>query len=200
VARPPALVLTPAARDEAIERLQDHYARNDLEVEDFERRVELAENASTRDQLEAALAGLPVSDAEALVPAERSGQLTTRVSALLSSQQRRGRWKVPSRVVVNATLGSVELDLVDAEVTGEVDLEIKARLGSVTVVVPEGLGLEVEGSAVLGSFDHLVQDPASARDRRRVRIRGSAVLGSVEILVRKKSSGILTKLKELLEG
>jgi hypothetical protein len=200
MARTPALILTPAARDQAIARLQDHYAQNDIDVDDFERRVEVAEDARTTEQLQAALRGLPTPPSQALVVAERAGQLTTSVRALLSSTERKGRWRVPSRVVVRATLGSVELDLVEAQVEGEVDIEVRATFGSVRIVVPEGLAIEVNGSAVLGNFDHLVQEPASRRDRRRVRVSGRALMGSVEILVQRKSTGLLTKLKALLEG
>src|SRR5688500_14031698 len=105
------LVATPAARDRAIEQLQDHYARSHLELAEFERRVELAERATAAAQLVALCAGLPSFDA-ALVPA---GKVTSTIGATLGSTSRRGRWRVPSYVRVRALLGSVELDLCDAE-------------------------------------------------------------------------------------
>lgn len=196
----PALVLTPAARDEAIARLAEHYARNHLETVDYERRVELAENANTTAQLDEALAGLPSLDDTALVPRERSGQITTTVQALLSATSHRGKWRVPSRVVVNATLGAVELDLVEAEITGEVEIEVKATLGSVRIVVPEDLAVDVSGSAILGSFEHLSQGAASQRDRRSVRITGRCLLGSVEVVVKPTPKGLLSTVKGLLGG
>lgn len=196
----PALILTPAARDEAIARLAEHYARNHLETADYERRVELAENATTTAALDEALAGLPSLDDQALVPRERSGQMTTTVQALLSSATHRGRWKVPSRVVVNATLGAVELDLVDADIAGEVEIEVKALLGSVRIVVPEGLAVDVSGRAVLGSFDHLSQSAATSRDLRSVRITGRCLLGSVEVVVKQAPKGLLATVKGLLGG
>lgn len=197
----PALVLTPVARDEAIARLQEHYARNHLETAAFERRVEVAENATTTGQLEEALAGLPSLDDAALAVRERAGQLTTTVQALLSSTTHRGRWRVPSRVVVKATLGSVELDLVDADIPGDVDIEVTAILGNVRIIVPEGLFVETSGRAVLGSFDSLTQGAASRRDVRRVRIVGRAVLGSVEVVVRPPARrGLVATVKGLLEG
>jgi len=202
--RPPALILPPAARDAAIERLQDHYARDDLDVEQFERRVLAAENATTTAQLQDALAGLPAPPGSAaqaaLVPVERSGQLTTTVSALLSSTERRGPWRVPSRLVVKATLGNVELDLSEAQIDGEVDLQVSATFGSVRIIVPEGLALDVDGRAVLGSFEHLAQHARSRRDRRLLRVRGRALFGSVELRVKRQGTGLLTRLKRLLEG
>lgn len=200
MAKVPALILTPAARDEAIARLGEHYARNHLETADYERRVEQAERATTTAELDAALAGLPSLNDTALVPRERSGQLTTTVQALLSSATHRGRWKVPSRVVVNATLGAVELDLVEAEIAGEVEIEVKVLLGSVRIVVPEDLAVDVSGQAVLGSFDHLSQGSRASRDRRSVRITGKCLLGSVEVVVKPAPRGLLGAVKGLLGG
>lgn len=196
----PALILTPVARDNAIARLSEHYSRNHLETADFERRVERAENATTTAELEEALAGLPSLEEEALVPRERSGQLTTTVQALLSSATHRGKWRVPSRVVVNATLGNVELDLVEADIPADVDIEVKVLLGSVRIVVPAGLAVEMSGRAVLGSFDNLTQAPSSKRDVRRVRVSGSCLLGSVEVVVKPAERGLLATVKGLLGG
>lgn len=197
--RPPALILTPVAREQAIERLQEHYARNHLEVEDFERRVEKAERAKTTGELEDALAGLPPLEDRALVPAERSGQLTRTFQATLSSTTQRGKWRVPSRVVVGATFGSVELDLVEAEIPGDVDVEVAATFGSVRILVPDDVAVDVDGRALLGSFDHLSQSARAPSDERRVRITGRALLGSVEIVV-KKRPGLLSSVRSFFTG
>jgi hypothetical protein len=197
--RSPALVLTPVARDEAIARLQEHYARNHIEVAAFELRVEKAERATTTAELDAALAGLPVLDGDALVPAERSGQLTKSIQGVLAATTQRGRWRVPSRLVVSALAGSVELDLMEAEIGGAVDVLVKATFGNVRIIVPEGLAVEVTGSALLGRFDHLSQAAAAERDERRLHITGRAVFGSVEIVVRKRP-GLLDQVKDFFTG
>lgn len=196
----PALVLTPAARDDAIARLQEHYARNHLETVDYERRVERAEQATTTAQLDEALAGLPPLDENALVARERAGQRTTTVQALLSSASHRGRWRVPSRVVVSATLGSVELDLTDADISGDVDVDVNVMLGSVRIVVPDDLSVDMSGRAVLGSFDHLTQGGGKASSGRSVRVSGRCVLGSVEVVVRPTARGLLDTVKGFLTG
>src|SRR5207253_280247 len=101
---------------------------------------------------------------------------------------RRGRWRVPAHVIVKARLGSVELDLCDADIDRALTtIEVSAVLGSIEIWVPEGLHVECEGSALLGSFDHVVFDAASKRDRRVVRIVGKATLGSVEIKVKRRA-------------
>jgi hypothetical protein len=172
-------------RDTAIVKLQDHYAKNRLEIEEFERRVELAERASTQVDLDRALDGLPIT-AE-LVPLRDASPVTT-VKAVLGNTARRGRWQVPARVVASTFMGNVELDLTDAELgRGETVLEARATLGNVTILVADDLAVECEGSAVLGSFEHMGQRPRSNKDPRRLRIVGRAVLGNVEIVVRKRA-------------
>lgn len=197
-----ALVATPVKRDRVIERLQDHYAQNHLEVRDFELLVEKAERARTDGELMELLEGLPeIEGKQALVPA-KAGQLTTSISTVLGSNTRRGRWRVPSRVKVRALLGSVELDLTEAELSrDETVIDVSATFGSITITIPEGLAVECEGNAILGSFEHIEQPAASRKDPRRVRVVGRALFGSVEIVVvKRKPAGVLEGIKALLGG
>lgn len=194
-----ALIATPVGRDRAIALLQEHYARNHLEVAEYERRVELAERATTETALTALLSDLPYLNSP---PTEgsSSGRVTSTVGALFGATSRRGRWRVPSFVRVRAVMGSVELDLSEAEIaSGETVIEVTAILGNVVVTVPEGLAVEMEGSAILGSFDQLVMSAASRRDGRRVRIVGRARLGSVDVIVKKKT-GLLEDIKSTVRG
>lgn len=68
--------------------------------------------------------------------------------APLSSEERKGRWRLRRRSGAFALLGGVVLDLRGALLeAGEVDLVAWAVLGSVTVVVPEGIPVESMGSS-----------------------------------------------------
>lgn len=169
-------------RDRAIVVLQDHYAKNRLEIEDFEKRVELAERARDPRALARALDGLPVI-ADVVEPADR----TQRIAATFGSLVRRGRTSLPHRVEVKARFGSVELDLTEAELgRGETVIDIDVRFGSVSITVPDDLDVESTGSALFGSVEHMGQRARSKKDPRRVRITGRAVFGSVEIVVKRK--------------
>jgi hypothetical protein len=55
-------------------------------------------------------------------------------------------------------------------------------LGSIEVVVPPGLAVEVHGSGILGSFESMSRAPGTPDPERPVlRVRGVALLGSVEV-------------------
>jgi hypothetical protein len=196
------VIATPPARDAAIATLQEHYARNHVDVEEFERRVVMVESARTQPEIERALAGLPVlADVErALV---RAGRTTTSMRALFSNIDRRGEHRVPSLVKCAAIFGNIDLDLSTAVLgTGETEIQARAVFGNVTIHVPEGLRVECEGAAIFGTVTELHAGAASLKDDRVVRVRGTAVFGTVDIVVvkRQQARGLLAAVKDMLIG
>lgn len=180
-------------RDRAIVKLQDHYAKNRIEVEELERRVEIAERARDGRELARALDGLPEVAMVVAPPPP------TTVKVLLGSVSRRGVWQVPQRLVVRALLGSVDLDLSEAELArGETVVEVLATFGSVTIVIADDVEVACEGTATLGSFEHVGQRARSKRDPRKLRIVGRALCGSVDVVVRRRPPPSL--LDEVKDG
>ncbi|MGI9627291.1 MAG: DUF1707 SHOCT-like domain-containing protein [Longimicrobiales bacterium] len=190
-----------AARTNTIDLLSEHFAQDHLSLEDFERRVGKVHRAETLEALQALLKGLPTGNVPATlddtrgtslappigasVPAARVKE-SDRAVAVFSETKRLGRW-IPAREnQIVAALGSVVLDLREAMLgPGVTTFKCLTFLGSVEVIVPEGLYVECGGSAVLGSFEHHDHSPASLDPAGPVvRIEGMAVLGSVEVQVR----------------
>ena len=101
---------------------------------------------------------------------------------------------MPPRVDVRAVCGSVVLDLVNAEILGDVEVDVSVSFGSVRVDVPVGYDVEVEGTAFFGTFEG---DSATGR-KGRIRVVGRARFGSVEVRVRQV--GLLDKVKGFLVG
>jgi hypothetical protein len=134
---------------------------------------------------------LPVRpDRHVVVPStevrERAGIL-----AVLSSQERRGSWDVPRYLRIACVMGSTELDLREARIAeGESVIEVFCLLGSVELLVPPGVFVEVDGDALGGEFsnatDPTIQPPPGAP---RIRVTGSACLGSVECEARLAGEG-----------
>ncbi len=199
------VIATPPARDAAIATLQEHYARNHVDVEEFERRVVMVEAAKTQPEIERALTGLPaLADASstgqrALV---RAGRTTATMRALFSNIDRRGEHRVPSLVKCGAFFGNIDLDLSTAVLgAGETEIQARAVFGNVTIHVPEGLHVECDGAAIFGSFTEVHARAASSKDERVLRVRGQAVFGNVEIVVvKKRPTGLLATVKGLLTG
>jgi hypothetical protein len=188
-----ALARVHDARERAIAALSDAFANDALEVEEFERRVTLAHTSETTEAITALTADLPASTTAlapatvALAPAvsEPAGAPET-VYAIFGGVERRGAWTVPRNWRVVAMFGGAQLDLREARFpTGVIDLEVKAVFGGVQIVVPPGLAVEVNGSAILGGFQNVNRAPAHPDpDVPLLRVRGTAIMGGVDITMR----------------
>src|ERR1043166_1453239 len=67
---PPPVALAPAERDRVIAALCEHFAHDNLAMDELERRLELANRARTQAELVALVADLPSSTAGPTTPAQ----------------------------------------------------------------------------------------------------------------------------------
>lgn len=186
-------------RERTVEALCEHFARDALTVEEFERRVDRAHRAETTEELRALLRDLPggmgvieareeasvVDGREADVPAGRVRERST-VLAVCGGNKRRGRWIPARRTLSVAVCGGVKLDFREASLgPGITEVHAMALCGGVEIVVPPGMAVESEGFAILGGFENVDTHPASADPEGPVlRVRGFALCGSVGVSVR----------------
>jgi hypothetical protein len=168
------ILATDAERDSALALLREASVDGRLTVEDLAERAELVHGARTREDLAAATTGLEHA------PAPPTGDVD-RQRAVLSSLRREGRWRLAPRTHFLSVLGSVTLDLRQAVLPGpDVEIETRAILGSVTVIVPAGVEVDVSGTGILSSEDLQVEGPAPA-GAPRIRIRHGGMLGSLSV-------------------
>lgn len=173
-------------RDQLVHQLTDDYAADQLSLEEFERRVQLALRASSRQELLSLRADLPArsDDRGPVVQSDVAGQVRgVNLLAFMGGVTRRGRWVVPPRIKIWAIMGGVELDLRDAHFTSHVtEIRILAVMGGVHIRVPPGVRLETDGVAIMGGFD---DNPGVSRaDSPVVRVSGLAVMGGLGTDVR----------------
>jgi hypothetical protein len=168
------ILVTDAERDVALELLRAASVDGRLTLEDLAGRAELVHAARTREDLASATAGLEV------VPVPRTEEIE-RQRAILSSFKRKGRWRLAQRSRFSAVLGSVGLDLRAAVNPGaEVEIEVRAVLGSVEIIVPAGVEVLPSGGGLLFSQDVKVP-PTTRAGAPVIRLRVSGVLGSVTV-------------------
>src|SRR4051812_44580965 len=75
------------------------------------------------------------------------------VVSFLSSNERDGRWQLPRKFRALAVLGSVELDLRDADIGyGLSTIECVAVLGNIEITVPPEISVDCDGDSLLGTF------------------------------------------------
>lgn len=199
------------ARERAVQLLSHHYAYDRLTLEQVEDRLDRAYRARSIGELDGLLTDLPAIPQDALTTGERQlYQLAPehgagvagpageqRLSSIFAEVKRRGSWAPPRRLNSLIVFGSMLLDLREAWLNPEVT-EVAARVvfGELTVIVPPGVRVVSEGSAIMGSFDHNAPNWDSLPpDAPTVRITGSATFGSVTVKVRLPGESALAALR-----
>jgi hypothetical protein len=167
-------------RMRVVATLQAACVEGRLHLDEYGQRVEDALVARTRAQLEALLIDLPAETTVGIAPSVRPGVSTT--VAVLSSAHRNGFWRLAEASRVVSVLGSCKVDLRSARISAAVTtIEVSAVLGSVDVIVPAGVEVELEVHAVLGSRDLRVAGMPPAPGAPVIRITGMVLLGSLNV-------------------
>jgi len=164
--------LVPASRARIIERLQRHFANDELTEAELESRLKEVYAAHTVSDLENIVVDLPLATAQ---------RTDTSIKATLSGQERKLAGVVPHELMLNARMGYVELDLRDATFApGVTTIDVRSFMGYVEIHLPVGVRVESHGRALFGYFavKGLDEDSESV-----VRITGRAVFGYAEILL-----------------
>jgi hypothetical protein len=123
------------------------------------------------------------------------------VVSFLSSNERQGRWEMPRHFRALAVLGSVELDLREAEIGYGVSvIEAVAVMGSIELTIPPQITVECDGDSLLGAFTlkYAGASPTQASPDRVIRITGTAYVGAVTVTVKGPSRKMLERLARRL--
>jgi len=196
-------------RERAVQALCTHFAQDRLTTQELELRFEEVYRASSPDELRRVMTGLPVlAPIAAITPLPTFSVAASSVAphekrylALMSEVNRQGRWSVPSHLKVSAIMGTVRLDLREAEVpaTG-VDIDATVVMGEVSIVLPPGLHADVDGFAFMAEFSDRTAGTAPTLDAPSIRVHGSAVMGTVRVETRLPKEGALKAWKRRLLG
>ena len=129
-----------ARRQAVIDVLKDRFARGEIELADYERRVTAAAEARRTGDLAALVSDLTRRDAPPSL-AETKQQFVT----VMSSRNQRGDWLQADAVVVYALMGSVSLDFTEVR-PGErpVVVEVRALMSEVNLKVPAGMPVHMD--------------------------------------------------------
>ena len=148
--------------------MREHCLEGRLTLEEFSARLDEVYVAQTEAELAAVLRELPVT-AHPPRPGERRSWLLT----LFGSEQRRGPWRVPERMISFSLIGSPDLDFRHAIATSEeVRITSIALIGSLTALVPSGIEVDLGGFSLLGGNDFVTREdipPAPLGPRLRIR-------------------------------
>jgi len=202
VTEPDQLRISDADRHRVAEVLREAAGEGRLDLDELDERLEAAYAAKVYGDLVPILLDLPAGRADlarhavaapAPVPPPVPGGLARHDTsvAIMSGQDRKGRWQVGPTHTAFALMGGIDLDLREAVFTSpEVVINANAVMGGIDVVVNAHTHVVVEGIGILGGFDQARDrvEPALDAASPVVRVRGVALMGGVTV-VRKPMPG-----------
>ncbi|WP_210493177.1 DUF1707 domain-containing protein [Patulibacter sp. SYSU D01012] len=161
----PALRASDADRHRTAELLQAAGADGRLTVAELDERLDAAYAAVTRDDLQALTLDLVPHDGGAPLPATSASGTTGAVVregedgdrwivAVMSGNERSGRWRIGRRCTAVAVMGGNEIDLTRVEMAGrDVHLTVVDVMGGTEIRVPENVHVRVSKFAFMGGHD-----------------------------------------------
>lgn len=149
---PRDLRVSDAEREHVVSVLHKAVGRGLIDLNQFTERTDIAYSATTRGELNIALADLPgLVHRDAPRPGTSAGvpDLTETADSYelvghYSNVTRNGRWVVPERLVVRNKYGTTKLDFTEARIsTPVVYVELDSKWGSVEFVIPEQAAIDI---------------------------------------------------------
>lgn len=129
-------------RSNAVSVLQAMLADDRLGLADYERAVEQVLAARTETELGEALGSLPPP--VAVTPIDRRLDQPLKIRGGIGRLRLDRPWQLGGRTNVHADLGSVMIDLTQAQFDERtIDLSVYTGWGTITIVVPPGVGIQL---------------------------------------------------------
>jgi len=179
-------------RDEVIRDLSTAFAEDNLSIEEFERRLDVAHRATELTELNALVSDLRITPAQpSPVPALRPRTAAPaeiaeeqNLVAIMGGVSRRGQWTPARHTHFYALMGGAQLDFRDARLgPGVTELTIIACMGGVELIVPPDLIVDAGGTAIMGGFDQSHESPGAPAGAPVLKVNGFVIMGGVEIKV-----------------
>ncbi|WP_150240133.1 DUF1707 SHOCT-like domain-containing protein [Nocardiopsis quinghaiensis] len=199
--QPEHIRASDADRDKVAERLREALAEGRLSPVEHEERLDTLYRAKTLGELAPIVEDLPSpgydyasmerrsttpSGMEVLGSEARdlAGQSkgAENLVAVFGGCERKGRWLVEPRTNVSVLCGGVNLDLREAVLSQhEVTVQVAVIMGGVEIIVPHGVRVINNTSAILGGTDLHGTDQVTDPNAPVVRLTGTCMLGGVDI-------------------
>lgn len=192
---PSLLRVSDNDRQKVADVLRDAAGEGRIDLEELDERLELTWGAKTYADLVPITADLhlpthlqPPYGQPSYAPVQRPGYVPATghasSTAILGECKRQGVWSVPEHHSAFALMGSVVLDLRQAQLSAH-DTQINAStiMGEVKIIVPAHFGVVIDGTPIMGEFGH-GKDKVPAEvgpDSPTIRVRGLALMGSVTV-------------------
>ena len=182
-------------RERVIEQLSQHFAVDNIALEELERRMALVYRASDVQSLRELTRDLPsmsepsaaVRHAPAPVPAAFLPE-EGRIVSVMASTKRKGVWQPPRQLDLWCVMSETYLDLTQAQLAqGVTEIEVRALMASIKIIVPPGVRVVCQPSAFMAEVADETSDPPRVGSGAPViRITGPVIMTELKVFVRSR--------------
>ena len=173
----PELRVSDDDREATVARLRVAGGEGRLTLEELAERVELADAARTRRDLDALTADLPLTHAATAGERKDRGWIV----AIMGGAERKGRWRPARHTIVVTVMGGAELDLREAELADGIHITAVTIMGGIGIAVPEGVSVEMGGFAFMGTNGGPRDKVPPLPDAPTVSVRAFSLMGGVGV-------------------
>ena len=203
--QPPTL---SRAREQKISELSQHFADDDLSLEELERRIEQVYKAASVSELDAItsdlrVSQLPASARPSSAPASNAQMdygvsnlraPNSRLLAVMSESKRTGRWLVPQRLDVVALMADTKIDLTSAVMpAGGAEFHVRSFWAACKIIVPPEMRVINEMHAIMASVVSKADEMDAEGAKRHgptLRLTGMAFMAEVKVVVRRREDAL----------
>lgn len=174
-------------RDKVVEQLKASYAKDHLELEEFEQLVQLALSTQSKSELLSLTADLPES--ESPVVRDEIRELSAyrdveTISCFLSENRKKGIWVPSKQLNITTVMGDSIVDFRGAEMKEDVIyIQLKCWMGATRIIVPPTVNVITNVKSIMASMDSDSSQKWNP-DFPTLVIEGNVVMGEVKIEVK----------------
>jgi hypothetical protein len=194
-------------REDVVQKLCAAYARDQITTGQLEAKLETVYKSQDRAQLLTVLEGLPAMNiarlgevkgaptAQGAFNGASARAVTTsgsgtglqrgekRYAAIFSSIEKQGAWNPAPKIDARIVAGNILFDFREAAIPAQgIDLDVDVAMGDVKILLPPGLGADVDCSTFMGTVTDKSRPPLPGAPT--VRVTGSAFMGSITVITK----------------
>jgi Domain of unknown function (DUF1707)/Cell wall-active antibiotics response 4TMS YvqF len=179
----PEIRASDADRQATVVALRNAVGQGRLTLDEFGDRTGAALAAVTTQELTRITADLPATPSLTLPKA------TNTIVSIAGFGKRTGRWRLASRCRIFCVASGATLDLSEVVMSSSVtDIKVFVAAGSVRVLVPEGVSVDLTGFALAGSNHLDLVDKTTGVDAPVLRIRAITISGSTDVVSKDRTT------------
>lgn len=178
-------------RERTIELLSQHFANDNLTLEELEERIERVYRATSVPALRDLTKDLPGA-ASAMLPGrvppppEIYTAESDRIVSIMAQTRRRGIWRPARHLDLWSIMSETHIDLTEAMLApGVTEIHVRAVMAQVKIIVPPGVRVVLQPSAFMADVsDETMDPPAVGSGAPVVRVIGPVFMSELRVRVR----------------